>query len=200
MRTSVIIILFFVLGILSGLFSLIPQHFLEKDYSEYALYFLMFFVGISIGASKDVLRIIRAVKVKILLVPASVIIGSLLGVMFVSVFLPQTNIREALAIGAGFGYYSLSSIYISQYYGDIAGVTALISNLLREIITLLGAPLLARYFGKLAPIAAGGATAMDTTLPIITLSSGKDYAMIAVFSGVVLTLLVPVLLSIILSI
>ena len=37
------------------------------------------------------------------------------------------------------------------------------------------APLLAKYFGKLAPISVGGATTMDTTLPIITRYSGESF-------------------------
>jgi uncharacterized membrane protein YbjE (DUF340 family) len=54
-------------------------------------------------------------------------------------------------------------------------------------------------FGKLGPVVAGGATAMDTTLPIITRSSGNEYGIIAVFSGVVLTVLVPFIVTFILT-
>jgi uncharacterized membrane protein YbjE (DUF340 family) len=78
-------------------------------------------------------------------------------------------------------------------------VTALLSNILREIITLLATPILVLYFGKLAGIASGGATSMDTTLPVITRYSGKEWSIIAVFSGVVLTILVPFLVTFILK-
>jgi len=40
---------------------------------------------------------------------------------------------------------------------------------------------------------------MDTTLPIITLNSGKDFAILALFSGVVLTIAVPILVTFILT-
>ena len=43
-------------------------------------------------------------------------------------------------------------------------------SIIREIFALLGAPLFVRYFGRLSPICAGGATTMDTTLPIIAIS------------------------------
>ncbi|MCG8375720.1 MAG: lysine exporter LysO family protein, partial [Chlorobiales bacterium] len=79
------------------------------------------------------------------------------------------------------------------------GVIALLSNIFREIITLLAVPLLVKYFGKLAGIATGGATAMDTTLPIIVKFTGKDYGIIAIFSGITLTILVPVLVTMILE-
>ena len=105
-----------------------------------------------------------------------------------------------MAVGAGFGYYSLSSVFITQLHSHSLGVVALLSNIFREVATLLATPILVSYFGNLAGIASGGATAMDTTLPIISKYSGKEYAIIAVFSGIVLTILVPFLVTVILTI
>lgn len=87
--------------------------------------------------------------------------------------------------------YSLSSLLITRLSNETLGVIALLSNILREILTLLATPLLVQHFGKLAGIASGGATSMDTTLPVITRFSGKEWSIISVFSGVALTLLVP---------
>lgn len=199
MRTSVIIIIFFIAGLVLAMFSLLPDFVLQNDYSTYMLYILMFFVGISIGIDKNVWKILKSAKFKIFLVPLSVIVGTLLGVGISSFFIKDISIKEAMAVGAGFGYYSLSSIFITQLSGSVLGVIALLSNILREVITLLATPLLLKYFGKLAPIASGGATAMDTTLPIITKFVGKEYAIIAVFSGIVLTILVPFIVTFILS-
>jgi uncharacterized membrane protein YbjE (DUF340 family) len=116
-----------------------------------------------------------------------------------SLLLPGIDAREALAVGAGFGYYSLSSIMITELHGQQLGVVALLANILREILTLLLTPLLARWCGRLAPIASGGATAMDTTLPIISRFLNQELALLAVFSGVVLTVMVPVLVTLILT-
>lgn len=199
MKNSLIILGFFAAGTLLGLFSMIPPYILNNDLSPYALYLLMFLVGASIGADKNAWEILKNARLKIILVPLSVVAGTLAGAAVVSLFLKDISLRESLAVGAGFGYYSLSSIFIGQISGKTLGVVALISNISREVITLLGTPLLVRYFGKLAPIASGGATAMDTTLPIITRSTGKEYAIISVFSGVVLTILVPFLVTFILK-
>lgn len=198
MNSSLVILSFFVGGILSGAFALLPQSLLESNLALYALYLLLFLVGIDVGSNTSAWTVIRRVNFKIVLVPLSIIVGTLIGVSLFSVFVPGVGWRESLAIGSGFGYYSLSSILITQIRGETLGVIALLSNISREIITLLLAPLLVRYFGKLAPIASGGATAMDTTLPVITKFSGREYAMIAVFSGVVLTVAVPFLITLIL--
>ena len=74
-------------------------------------------------------------------------------------------------------------------------MVALLANVCREIITLLFAPLLVRYFGRLAPISAGGATTMDTTLPIIMRVSGRRYLVLSVFHGFMVDFSVPFLVS-----
>ncbi|MBS3742136.1 MAG: lysine exporter LysO family protein [Candidatus Cloacimonetes bacterium] len=200
MKNSFIIVGFFVLGVFVGLINLLPQVLAKADLSTYALYILMFLVGVGIGIDKKAWKILKNANFKIMLVPLTVIIGTAIGVIIVSIFLKDINIRQALAIGAGYGYYSLSSIFISKISGETLGVVALISNILREIITLLVTPIFVKDFGKIAPIASGGATAMDTTLPIITKFSGKEYAIISVFSGIVLTVLVPFLVTFVLKI
>ena len=75
------------------------------------------------------------------------------------------------------------------------GTLALTANIIREIITLLGAPLLVCWFGKLAPICAGGATTMDTTLPVITRFSGKEFVVISIFHGFIVDFSVPFLVT-----
>ena len=137
---------------------------------------------------------------KIFLVPLSCIVGTLTGVVIVSFFLPALRLNECLAVGAGFGYYSLSSIIITGMHSETLGAIALLSNISREVLTLLLAPAIVRYFGRIAPVAAGGATAMDTTLPIIVQTAGKSYAMVAVFSGTLLTLIIPFLVAFFLKI
>jgi len=199
LKTSLIILLFFVIGILSGFYHFLPSEFYQSGYDIYALYLLMFLVGIGIGADKNALTVIKKLKLTVILVPVSVIVGTFLGVVVVAFILQQYAFKDLVAVGFGFGYYSLSSIFITEISGEKMGIIALLSNIIREVITLLAAPLIAKYFGKIAPIASGGATSMDTTLPIITKASGKEYAIISVFNGIILTILVPVLIVFILS-
>jgi len=182
-----------------GLHSFLPLWISRSNLSEYTLYLLMFLVGISVGGDRKTWKTLKEANIKVFLVPLTVVIGSLVGTWIISFILEGVSLKEAMAVGSGFGYYSLSSIIITKFHGESLGVVALIANMTREILTLLISPFLAKYFGKLAPIASGGATSMDTTLSIIARSSGKDYVIISVFSGVVLTILVPFLVTFIIS-
>jgi uncharacterized membrane protein YbjE (DUF340 family) len=199
MKGSLIILAFFTVGLIGGIFNVFPEWLLNDKLTMYALFVLMFLVGVSIGSDKGAFYVLRKMNLKILLVPLLVVVGSLAGSAITSLLLHDINVQEAMAVGAGFGYYSLSSIFISEISGQELGVIALLSNIFREILTLLTVPFLVRYFGKLAGIATGGATAMDTTLPIIVKFTGKEYGIIAIFSGIILTILVPILVTIILE-
>ena len=200
MKNSLIIVAFFVLGVALGVTKNLPDRIMQTDFSMIALYVLMFMVGVGIGADKNSWNVLQRMKFQIFLIPLGIIIGTFAGTALVSLFLPDLKLKEVLAVGAGFGYYSLSSLFITQLSGETLGVIALLSNLMRELFTLLATPILVHYMGKLAGIASGGATSMDTTLPVISKYSGKEWAIISVFSGVVLTILVPFLVTFILKI
>jgi len=199
MRSSLIILAFFALGLALGISNWFPGSWVSANAGEYALYFLMLIVGVGIGADPNSLVALKALNFRILLVPITTIVGTTMGVALVWLVFSTQTFSDTIAVGYGFGYYSLSSIFISQARGETLGVIALLANIIREIITLMLAPMFAFYFGKLAPIAAGGATSMDTTLPIITKASGKEYAIVSLFHGIVLTFLVPFLVSLVLN-
>ncbi|HRF68708.1 MAG TPA: lysine exporter LysO family protein [Muribaculum sp.] len=194
MKGSIVIILFFLIGVVCGIAGWIKLPDTDYGISFYALAALMFFVGMNVGHDADSLKGIRSADPRLLLLPLMTIGGTLAGCALISLFIPRTA-TECLAIGSGFGYYSLSSIFISEYYGAELGTIALLSNIFREIITLLGAPVLATIFGRLAPISAGGATSMDTTLPIISQVSGRDMVIVSVFHGFVVDFSVPFLVT-----
>jgi uncharacterized membrane protein YbjE (DUF340 family) len=200
MKGSLLILLVFVTGVSTAAAGFLPGFLLETDLTLYALYLLLFLVGITVGGSSATWHILRRINWKIALVPVSICGGTFLGTALFSLLTPTLSLVESLAVGAGFGYYSLSSVMISQAHSETLGVVALLANLIREMATLLMAPLLVRYVGRLAPIAAAGATALDTTLPIITQTSGKEYGVVAVFSGMVLTILVPLFIMLILGV
>ena len=195
MKGSVLIVAFFLAGVLLGRLADVPAFLRAEEPTLYALYALMFLVGISIGSDDKAWRALRRQGWRILLVPAGTWAGTLLGAGLASLALPERSLTDCLAVGAGFGYYSLSAVFITQYKGAELGTIALVANIARELLALLGAPLLARWFGRLAPISAGGATTADTTLPVITKYCGNEFVAISVVHGVLVDLSVPFLVT-----
>jgi Predicted membrane protein len=199
MKGSIIILSVFIAGLVTGAFHILPEPPWIGDVSSWVLYALMFLVGVSIGSDKHVWQQFREINFKILLIPITTVVGTGIGMLLFYLIFSFPRMADVFAIGSGLGYYSLSSIIISKVSGETIGVIALLSNIIREVSTLVLTPVLVKYFGKLAPIAAGGATTSDTTLPVILKYSGKEYVLSAIVQGIVLTLLVPFLISFIYS-
>lgn len=112
------------------------------------------------------------------------ILGTLAGSAAVSLH-PDAPFRNRLgsAIGSGFGYYSLSSIFITEYKGAELGTIALLANISREIITdTAGSASAGAVVRNLAPIF--GRRRHDdgtTTLPIITRTAGQQFVVVSHF-------------------
>ena len=200
MKGSIIIVSFFILGAFFVLFNWFPENLLNSNLSYYALCGLMFCVGISIGCNPQTLKNFRSLNPRLMLLPFMTILGTLCGCAVISLFMPGRSLFDCLAVGSGFGYYSLSSIFITEYKGAELGTIGLLSNISREIIALLCAPLLVKYFGRLAPISVGGATTMDTTLPIITRYSGQQFVILSIFHGFLVDFSVPFLVTLFCSV
>ena len=150
---------------------------------------LLFVIGIDLSQSGNAVQEVRRMGPKILAVPLLIALGSILGALAVS-FLIGLAPGYGMAIGAGFGWYSLSSVLLAPIHLGEIGVMALLANVFREMLSILLLPLVVRYFGKVAAVAPGGATTMDTTLPFVVRYAGSEMSVLAFVSGVVLSLLV----------
>ena len=195
MKSSLIILSFFALGLLLGVFRMLPQQWVDSSITFYVLCLLRFSVGLSLGHDKDSVRKFRSLSPRLLLLPAMTVLGTFLGVTAVSVLIKGRTFSELLAVSSGFGYYSLSSVLITQYKGVELGAISLLANIIREVITLLFAPWMVRFFGPLAPVSAGGATTMDTTFPVIIRNSGKEFSILSIYHGFITDLSVPFLVT-----
>ena len=201
MKGSLTVVAFFCAGCLMGVAN--DFRFDLHDLSMYVLYALMFQVGIGIGSNKKLKELVKSLRPKMLLVPMATIVGTLLFSAFASLLLSQWSVFDCMAVGSGFAYYSLSSILITQFkepsiglqLATELGTIALLANIFREMMALLGAPLIRKYFGKLAPISVAGVNSMDVLLPSITQYSGKDVIPIAIFHGILIDMSVPVFVS-----
>ena len=190
---SLVIVAFFVAGCVVGLFA--PFDLAGSRVSAYVLYALMFCVGITLGNDRTLAGRVRRLDPRLALLPVATAVGTLAGAALAAPLLAEWSLTDSLAVGAGFGYYSLSSIFIADFRGPELATIALLCNVMREIFTLLDAPLVARWCGPLAAVSIGGATTFDTTLPIITQAAGRPYAVVSVFHGCVLDFSVPFLVT-----
>lgn len=95
MKGSLIIVSFFIVGTLCGLFQLIPYDFSQSKLSFfYALCGLMFCVGISIGNDPQTLKSFRSLNPRLLFLPVMTILGTLAGCAVVSLFfVPSFTVR-----------------------------------------------------------------------------------------------------------
>lgn len=194
MKGSLIVEGFFIIGLLGGIEKMVPSWLLDGDVSFVALCGLLLFVGLGIGLNPEMKKEVRSLSTRMALLPVVTIIGSWLGALLIWTVLHRT-LSDCMAINSGFAYYSLSSIFITEYRGAELGTIALLANIIREMLTLLGAPLMARWFGPLAPISVGGATTMDTTLPILSQTLGQRYIALSIYHGFVVDFTVPFLVS-----
>lgn len=195
MKQSFVYLLLFVVGVILALSGIMPGVLLNDNIATWVLYALLFLVGIQIGAGKNLFAVLQRFGWKVLMIPLATTVGTFAGVALISFILPERSLTDCLSVGAGFAYYSLSSILITEFRGAELGTVALLANIMREFSVLILAPWMVKHFGKLAPISAGGATTMDTTLPVITKYSGSDYVVIALFHGMVIDFSVPLWIS-----
>lgn len=195
MKGSLIIVGFFILGIAAGLSGMVPESIIDGDLTFYALCALLLCVGIGIGSDRNIVTKFKSLDVRMALLPLGTALGTFAGSLAVSLILSGRSPLDCLAVGSGFGYYSLSSIFITEYKGAKLGTIALLANIIREMVTLLLSPVLAKVFGPLAPISSGGVTSMDTTLPIIMASSGEQYSAVSIFHGFILDFSIPFLVT-----
>lgn len=197
MKNNLIVLAIFGIGCLAGA-GFQPEADMH-NWSLCILYALMLQVGIGIGSNRGLQQELKKLSPKMLLVPATTITGTLAFSAAASLLLSQWSVFDCMAVGSGFAYYSLSSILITQFkepsiglqLATELGTIALLSNIIREMMSLVGAPLIRKYFGQLAPISAAGVNSMDVLLPSITRCSGKEVMPIAIFHGILIDLSVP---------
>ena len=188
MKSSLAILLFFLLGCVGGLYYTadFDLHLLSVD----VLYVLMLLLGINLGCNQDLKGFVRQFSFKMLLVPLATVAGTFLFSAVAGFILSQWSVFDCMAVGSGFAYYSISSVLITEL-----GTIALLANIFREMTALVGAPFIRKYFGRLAPISAAGIGSADILLASISRYSGKDTIPLAILHGILINISVPFFVS-----
>ena len=159
---------------------------------------LLIFVGIDLGLDGTVIENFKRVGIRILAFPAVVVIGTLLGAG-ISGTLMGLNLKESLAVGAGFGWYTLAPGIIMEAGYITASAVSFLHNVMRELFSILFIPMVAQKIGYVETTGMPGAAAMDVCLPIVEKSTRSDIAVYSFVSGVILSILVPVLVPVIIG-
>lgn len=196
MKQTLLTLGFFCVGLLLGHF--LPQVATEGDLALYALWTLMAVVGLSVGADERLSGLARSLGPRALWLPLGCVAGTFLGTLLCSPLLPY-DLSDCMAVGAGFAYYSLSSIIIGQERGPELGALALLCNVARELAVIALGPLLMRLGGAPMVIMAAGASASDTNLPTVVRAAGPAWLVPAIASAMVVDLSVPFWLAFFLS-
>lgn len=158
---------------------------------------LLALYGREFGRQWPVVRaFILSARWRLLLVPLVGGLGSLAGGLGAG-WLMGISPREALAAAAAFGWYSLAGVLVDRLAGPAAGALAFLANVLRELLAVLAVPLLAP---RLAPsrrwllVLPGGATTMDTSLPVLAAATDTPTTALAFVHGLALSLVAPPLI------
>ena len=159
---------------------------------------LLFFVGLDMGLEGTVFTQIKTVGFRVLVIPVAVIGGSLLGAVVCGIILPL-SIKEALAIGSGLGWYSLAPGIIIDHGFVVASAISFLHNIMREVLSFVLIPVVAKKIGYIETIALPGAAAMDVCLPIVERQTRSDIAIFSFVSGLVASFVVPVLVPLVLN-
>lgn len=202
MKGSLIVAACFVVGFLGGRVAEYSPEWLHTA-SVWLLYLLMLQVGLGIGSDPKVKEMLRTLRPVSLLLPVTTVVGALALTIPVAMAMKSVSIGDAMAINSVCGYYSLSSIMLSQLKEPLVGVAmaarigavALLANVVRELIALTGAPLIARWCGREAMVAAAGVTSVDVCLPAIRRWCGEQYVGLALVHGTVIDIASPLMLS-----
>lgn len=179
---------------------LVSGHFPIPGSLESAVFAVMLLaIGVDLGQDRQLWQRIVQAGWRMLLFPLNVLVGTLCGCLLAA-FLLHANTGETMAIGAGFGWYSLAALLLNELDGARVAAIAFMANLFREILGFVLIPLLARIRHGALSVAIGGATTMDTTLPLIAKSTSSETAVYAFVNGVIVSAIVPLAIPVLYSI
>jgi len=192
------IVVALVVGVVAGYLNNNFGNFFANSYvSDYlfnfSLVLLLFVMGFSFGSDKEATVKLKKAGLKILVVPLAVALGSILGGMVGGLIL-SINVFASMAVSAGFGWYTLAGPLVGQLFGAEFGALGFTVNFLRELLTITTISLTVRI-DRYMPIAFGGATSMDTTLPVIVRYCGSEALITAFASGFALSLIAPLTIT-----
>ena len=199
LRYLIAVLLGFLLGYLlvvrAGVFSYETASSVTGTFVTYALYLMVFLVGMDMGFDGSLPQVFKATGVKAFAIPLATAAATIVGMLLCNLFM-GIGLKESILIGCTFGWYSLGPNIIMEAGMISAGAYAFLVNFLRDMISILVIPWVARKFGYVETVGLPQAAAMDVCIATIEGATNKATTALAFFSGAVFTMVIPVLLPI----
>lgn len=198
-----LIILFVVLGILSGYFFIRVYIADVEGFNSDASYvmtaglcILMASIGFDMGRTGTVAAQIRQIGLRVLIFPFAVILGTGLSSAALSFFLTDLTLRECLAIGFGFGWYTFAPVTISGAGHVMAGAVSFMHNVIRETCGIILIPILAKRIGYIEVCSLPGVASADIGVTLVEKSTRADIIIYSFAIGISESLLIPFLVTV----
>lgn len=198
MKTTLIILAFVVAGMLGGYF-VVPMVFedlnvfqdMSGDWLVIGICILLGTVGFNLGISGNIFENFKGMGINIVLIPIAAVGGSLLaGVLYG--LITSFSVGEAVAISAGFGWYTMAPGMITEAGLAVAGAVSFMHNVIRETLGIVIIPLAAKKIGYLEAVSIPGVAAMDVCLPIVERSCRPETIVYSFCTGALMCITVPI--------
>lgn len=199
MRMTVLILCFMAAGMVVGYFLILRQFQVAEAFMAFSdtlltvgLCMMMTVIGFTMGLSGEIVRSLKHLRLQVVIVPLSALIGSLIGGAVYGLIAPLT-VGEGVAVSAGFGWYTLAPGLITEAGHAVAGAVSFLHNVIRETLGIVFIPLAAQKLGYLEAVAIPGVAAMDMCIPIVERSCRAETLLYSFVTGAMMCIAVPVI-------
>ncbi|ESK39332.1 hypothetical protein P256_01452 [Acinetobacter nectaris CIP 110549] len=175
-----------VIGVL--LYQYMPNILSHIPLTTYLLYVVVFLIGIDLASVK-----LEKITFQHIYVPCMSLVA-LFVASGIACTLLSYNFMTLMMAGSGLGWFSLSGSLVAKLSTNELGSFTLLTDLIRELYAIILLYLFGQYRSQ-AVIGVCGATAMDSTLPFVKKNCNDIDVQIAIFSGFVLTIAAPFLIT-----
>ncbi len=151
-------------------------------------------IGFDMGLSGTVIAQVKHIGFRVLIFPAAVIVGTAVSSVIMSFFLPL-SVRECIAIGFGFGWYTFAPVAISSAGYVMAGAVSFMHNVFRETFGIILLPILAKKIGYIEACSLPGVAAGDMGLSLVEKALRPDIVVYSFAIGMSESILIPLLVT-----
>jgi uncharacterized membrane protein YbjE (DUF340 family) len=181
-----------IIGMSCGVLIKHPLHALS-EFISLLLFILLFIIGHQMRANGvSLISVIlnrNGLKLATLIIISSLIAGS------IAAYICGIKWTHGLILSSGFGWYTLSSILTGNLIDQNYGAMAFFIDFIREVIAIILIPSLGQRYPA-SMVGYCGGTAMDFSLPVIKQNLHEECVILAISSGMLLSIAVPVLISV----